>query len=82
MIALQTLPAYEIRDDDGTIVAETIGYEATRAAVRYLLESGEELGKLTTHLAGRDEVLEAARMNPERSSIVWATYQGRLEGLR
>lgn len=76
------LPTYEIRDDAGRVVAEALGYDATREAVRYLLTSGEELGKLTTHKADSDEVLEAARMNSERTSIVWATFQGRLAGLR
>jgi hypothetical protein len=51
------LPTYEIRfghlrtDGGERVVGEAIGYEATIAAVRYLLTSGEEEGELTTHYA-------------------------------
>ena len=73
------LPRYLIVDDAGREVAEADGYDATRAAVRYLLTSGEETGELVTYTAAGRELERAQLVD---GAIVWQGRQGLRAGLR
>lgn len=89
------LPTYEIKsghlktDGSERFVASAIGYEATIAAARYLLESGEEDGPLTTHYvdaAPNARELETVEVKTSaidgRRAILWTTTAGLRRTLR